>query len=220
LTGTKHGEFDNTRYGRIAGVYDLLVRCSGPGIDRSRRYFLGRLPFQPQNPLIVGCGSGKFAVDFVRAENPPRLAINDLASHMLSRTLGAVRETGWRGELVALHGDAAGMEPCGEFDLVVLQYVLTCFPQHRRIAFLHCVKKLVAPGGLLLISDYSRPGAGWMRPAFYLNYWAAVALLWPLAGNPPNPPGDVERAISDSGLLVQQHRSFSGGLYSAWLVRV
>jgi len=212
------GEFAKTRYGRLAPFYDALTALSGGGIARARDAFLGRLPAPPCNPLVVGCGPGAFPAAFVQAENPERLTINDLAPEMLERSQRRLAATGWTGTLAVLPGDITSLDLAPVYDLVVMQFVLTCFPQPARIRFLKRMRALLAPGGILLVADYSRPASPWLLPLFYLNYWASVLLLWPLAGNPPNLPGDIEQAILAGGFRILRKRSFTAGLYTAWLL--
>ncbi len=212
--------FQKTNYGRVAHVYDRIEALSGDVIEKTRNAFLGELPFRPLNPIIVGCGTGTFSSAFLKAEQPDQLTINDIAPEMLALSRRRVAETGWKGILHEVPGDISQLNLPARYDFVSLQFVLNCFSNKRRVELLQQVMKLLAPGGVLYICDYSRPRSVWMKPVFYANYFAAVLLFWPLAGNAPNRPGNMEQVILDAGLLIDKKRSFSGELYSAWLTRL
>jgi len=214
------GTFQKTDYGRVAKIYDKIEALSGDVIEKTRNAFLGELPFAPRNPLIIGCGTGTFASAFLKSENPPRLTINDIAAEMLELSKQRVVETGWQGKLRELPGDITALDLPSQYDFISLQFVLNCFTKDARMEMLRKVKLLLAPGGVLYICDYSKPRSPWMQPVFYGNYFAAVLLFWPLAKNAPNLPGDMEKIILTSGLLIDKKRSFGGELYSAWLTRV
>ena len=209
--------FQKTDYGRVAKVYDRIESLSGDVIEKTRNAFLGELPFAPQNPLIIGSGTGTFASAFLKSEQPPQLTINDLAPEMLNLSRRRVSGSGWPGTLHELQGDITTLHLPATYDFIALQFVLNCFALNARISMLREIKKLLAPRGALYICDYSKPRSPWMQPVFYGNYFAAVLLFWPLAKNAPNLPGNMEQVIVDSGLVIDRRRSFGGELYSAWL---
>ena len=218
MAGTS--SFKKTDYGRVAGIYDRLEALSGDIIEKTRNAFLGHLGFVPQNPIIIGCGTGTFATAFIRSEKPARLTINDIAPEMLALSRQRVAGTGWKGHLHEVAGDITTVDLPGEYDFISLQFVLNCFSKSLRVQLLQHVKRLLAPGGVLYICDYSKPRPLWMQPVFYANYFAAVLLFWPLARNAPNFPGNMEEVIIESGLTIDAKRSFGGELYSAWLTRL
>ncbi len=214
------GEFGGANYRRVAHIYDRLELVLGGVLDKTRNAFLGQLPFVPNNPVILACGTGKFAAAYVRAYNPPRLTINDIAPEMIARTQRRLTASGWNGELVVLEGDVTRMQiPC-VYDFISAQFFLDCFPQRSRVTLMHRIRAILAPGGILLVSDYARPRSTWMLPIFYVNYGAALLGFWVLARHAPNPPGDIERAILDAAFRITQKRVLLGGLFASWLAQV
>ncbi len=209
--------FQKTDYGRVARIYDKIEAIGGDVIEQARNAFLGELPIAPVNPIIIGCGTGTFAAAFLKSEQPAQLTLNDIAPEMLALSRKRVADTEWEGKLIELPGDITSLNLPAQYDFIALQFVLNCFPIPLRLEMLRKVKKLLAPGGVLYISDYSKPRSFWMQPVFYANYFAAVLLFWPLAKNAPNSPGDMEKLILESGLIIDKKRTFGGELYSAWL---
>jgi ubiquinone/menaquinone biosynthesis C-methylase UbiE len=212
-------EFSKANYGPVARFYDKIELLNLGFVAKARNAFLGRLPFTPRNPLIVGCGPGAFAADYLRSENPQKIAVNDIAPEMIAQTVDLVGSTGWGGRLVELLGDITTLGLAREYDFVAAQFFLNCFAPESRVRLLARLRALVKPGGILLISDYSRPQP-WLLPVFYINYCSAMLIFWLLAKHRPNRPGDIERAIVDSGLRIHEKRSFLFGLFSSWLVIV
>jgi ubiquinone/menaquinone biosynthesis C-methylase UbiE len=213
------GEFRKANYGPAARFYDKIELLNLGFIAKARNAFLGRLPFPPRNPLVVGCGPGAFPAAYVRSEKPETLTVNDIAAEMITQTRNLVHETGWSGRLIEMPGDIASLGLPPRYDFVAAQFFLNCFGQESRIRLLGKLRGLLKPGGILLISDYSRPKP-WLLPVFYINLCAASLIFWMLVKHPPNWPGDIENAILESGLRVREKRSFLFGLFTSWLIVV
>ena len=213
-------EFKKANYGRVAKVYSKLEALEGGFIEKARNAFLGSLPFAPENPIVVGCGPGAFPAAYVKSEKPNVLTINDIAPEMLAETKRRVSETGWTGQLVELQGDVTSLGLPRQYDFLAAQFFLNCFPQASRVRLLGELRKVMTPGAILLVSDYSKPRSPFVLPFFYLNYGSALLLFWALAKHAPNKPGNIEKAIVDSGLKIKEKRSFFFGMFSSWLVLV
>jgi tRNA (cmo5U34)-methyltransferase len=218
LHGNPH-EFRITRYGRVAAIWDALEWLSLQPLSRVRDAFVDRLPSRPLNPLIAGCGTGKFSVSLIRAQNPPRITLNDLAPEMVARATRRVHESGWSGTVIALAGDMTELRPAEPYDFIALQFVLTCFAQHSRACLIERMRSCAAPDAVWLICDYSRPRPALMLPLFYAVFFAAVVLFRLLGANQFELPGDTEKAILASGLEIVDRYRVAGGLYTAWLAR-
>lgn len=213
-------EFSGANYGRVAGIYERLEWLNAGYLAKARNAFLGRLPFAPEDPIVVGCGPGSFVEAYVRSERPSRMTVNDIAPEMLARAVKRLQRTEWRGELASLPGEITALGLARTYDFLAAQFFLDCFPQAARVRMLGELAKLVKPGGILLISDYSPPPSRWMRPFYYFNYGVALMAFWALVQHAPNRPGDIEQAIMESGLRIAAKRSFGLGMFTSWLIRV
>jgi ubiquinone/menaquinone biosynthesis C-methylase UbiE len=203
-----------TRYGRITGIYDELVAVFAPAIPKARRACLD-VP-GARNPLIVACGTGSLATEFVNVHQPARLTVNDLEPAMLARTRRRMRETAWQGDLIESEGDILTADLAGGYDVIVVPFLLNCFGQGDRMRILKRLRGLLAPGGVICVADFSRPRSRWMRIIYYANYFGALGLFFLLARNPLHAPGDTRVALESSGFEIAQTRVFARGLYSAW----
>jgi ubiquinone/menaquinone biosynthesis C-methylase UbiE len=188
-------------------------------LSRVRDAFVNRLPWRPRNPLIAGCGTGKFSVSLIRAQNPPRVTLNDLAPEMVARATRRVQQSGWTGTVIASVEDMTELRPAEPYDFVALQFVLTCFSQQSRARLIERMRSCTAPDAIWLIADYSRPRHAAMLPLFYTVFFAAVVLFRLLGANDFEMPGDTEKAILASGLEIVDRHPVAGGLYTAWLAR-
>ncbi len=211
--------FAGPRYGRVAALYDSLELLLGGTLERTRNAFLGKLPFAPANPLILACGTGKFPAAYILSEQPARLTVNDMAPEMIAVAHRRIAATGWKGQLDTLEGDLSRFHLRPVYDFVAAQFFLDCFPQRSRIPLLRKMREFMSPGAVLLVSGYARPRSRWMLPLFYLNHSAASLGFWMLGAQAPNPPGDIERAIVDSGFTILEKRTFFAGLFASWLAR-
>lgn len=212
-------EFQTTRYGRVASIWDALELLSLQPLSKVRDALAHRLPFRPQNPLIAGCGTGRFSVSLIGAQNPPQVTLNDLAPEMVARATRRVEQSGWTGTIIPAVGDMTELQPAEPYDFIALQFVLTCFPQESRARLIERVRRCTAPGATWLICDYSRPRNAAMLPLFYVVFFAAVVLFRLLGANAFELPGDTEKAILASGLEIIDRHTVAGGLYTAWLAR-
>jgi ubiquinone/menaquinone biosynthesis C-methylase UbiE len=209
--------FSGANYGRVAHLYDKLEWVLGGVLEKTRNVLLDRLPFAPGNPLVLACGTGKFAAAYLRKFDPPRLTINDIAPEMLAVARQRIAASNWQGELIVKEGEATSLGLSPPYDFVSAQFFLDCFPQRSRIALLHEIRKMMAPGAVLLVSDYARPRSKWLLPIFYMNYGAALLGFWILVSHKPNPPGDIERAILDASFTIIEKQTLLFGLFASWL---
>jgi ubiquinone/menaquinone biosynthesis C-methylase UbiE len=212
-------EFQTTRYGRVAAIWDALERLSLQPLSRVRNAFVDRLPSRLRNPLIAGCGTGQFAVSLIRGQNPPRITLNDLAPEMVARAARRVRDSGWTGTVIASTEDMTDLRPAEPYDFIALQFVLTCFPQQSRARLIERMRSCASPDAIWLIGDYSRPQHAALLPVFHVLFFAAVVLFWLLGANSFERPGDTEKAILAGGLEIIDRYQVAGGLYTAWLAR-
>ncbi len=216
----QNNNFGETRYGRLAKIYDFLDLLHFGHIGRrSSNFFLGQLPHVPQNPLIVGCGSGDFAVAYIQSENPNRLTINDLAPGMIELTKRRIGRLSWPGKLLVLQGDITQTAATEEYDFIALPYVLNMFSPRARIEFLKKIKSILKPEGVILVSDFARPRHPLFLLLHYLIWGLAVLFFWAAAGNKPNRLGEMPQHFHEAGLSMIQSKRFLGGLYAAVLLK-
>ena len=89
-----NSEFAQTKYGSLKGIYDLLdVFHYGNVSLRSRNALLKYISETPENPLIIGCGTGDFTVEFIRQFHPNYITINDISQKMIDETVSRIKKS-------------------------------------------------------------------------------------------------------------------------------
>jgi len=152
-------------FGRAAVAYDRHAELQREVGDRLLERLDG-LKFQPSNILDLGCGTGAQTLN-LRARFPEaRILAMDAAVPMLSR---AKRRRGWwrkRFDLAA--GDANALPLAdSQFDLVFSNLMLQwCNDPSVALANL---RRVLKPGGMLLLSSFGLDTLGELRAA-----WASV----------------------------------------------
>ncbi|HET7031373.1 MAG TPA: class I SAM-dependent methyltransferase [Candidatus Limnocylindrales bacterium] len=103
--------------------------------------------------LDVGCGTGSLAIAAARVVGPSgRLAGVDPSPEMIERASAKARRAGVSVGFVATAGEALPF-PAGSFDVVTLSLVLHQLPVDALHATMAGVRRVLAPGGRLLLVD-------------------------------------------------------------------
>ena len=154
-------------FGRIAARYDLANALLSGGLDWFWRRRAARIvqDWQPARLLDLATGSGVLAKTLARA-CPDALVIGaDFCLPMLQRARSA---RGLRRLVVA---DAMRLPFAdGAFDAVTVAFGLRNMPSY--LGALREMRRILRPGGRVLILDFSVPG-GWWRGfyRYYLHRW-------------------------------------------------
>lgn len=162
-----------TFYDRISGIYDLLSERTEEPL---RRAGLEALAARAGEHLLeVGVGTGHCLVDLAEATGPSGLVVGmDLSPRMLHRSRhsldgmpfrattpgGAVSKGAAWAQLVG--GDAVAM-PYAEssFDGIFMSFVLELFDNPEIPAVLRECRRVLRPGGRLVVVGLSKEDPGW-----------------------------------------------------------
>jgi demethylmenaquinone methyltransferase / 2-methoxy-6-polyprenyl-1,4-benzoquinol methylase len=161
-------------FAQIAPRYDLLNRVLSARNDvRWRRRALGLVQGAPENVLDLACGTFDLALTALALGKAARVHGSDFCLPML--VAGAAKRQGQA--LSACVGDALRLPyASGAFDLAMVAYGWRNFGDPA--AALGELKRVLRPGGQLLILEFLRP-AGWWPRLFYATFGRVV---FPLAG--------------------------------------
>ena len=163
----EHSSHPATTRGHTLGaprLYDTFVDVFFVGRRRaSFQALIAAAGVQPgQRVLDVGCGTGYFAVLLARAVGPEGLVVGiDPSPEMItyaSRKAGRVRNCQFR------VGTAESLDlPAEHFDVVVSSLVLHHLPEDLRMPALREMRRVLRPGGKLLVAEAQIPrrGLGW-----------------------------------------------------------
>lgn len=177
--GEPKGRQVERMFDEIAHTYDLLNHRLSWGIDRRwRRAAIDSLkPYAPREILDVATGTADFALLAARRLKPRRLVGVDLSEGMLAVGRRKVREAGLEGVIELRRDDCMALglgEAC--VDAVTVAYGVRNFENLER--GLAEMRRVLRPGGRLVIIELTRPRRFPMRQLF----WLYSHLLMPLAG--------------------------------------
>jgi len=158
---TTHGHI-----GHIGGprLYDTFANVFFFGRRRGTfQALIAAAEVQPgQRVLDVGCGTGYFARLLAQAVGPEGLVVGiDPSREMITY---ASREAGRAGNCQFQIGTAESLDfPAEHFDIVVSSLMMHHLPEDLRVLALREMRRVLRPGGTLLVADAQVPrhGLGW-----------------------------------------------------------
>jgi demethylmenaquinone methyltransferase / 2-methoxy-6-polyprenyl-1,4-benzoquinol methylase len=219
--GRAHGERVRAMFGRIAKRYDLLNRTLSLGIDqRWRRAMLERAG-DVRGKWVVDacCGTGDVALAFAGAG--ARVVGVDFTPEMLVR---AEAKGGRRSGLRFAQGDALRLPVRdGVADVCTVAFGIRNVSDRR--ACLREMTRVVRPGGLVLVLEFTMPPGRVLGPVYRAyfrrclpfvgrmvskdadaySYLPRTVLAWPT-------PAALEDEMREEGLAECGHRLLSRGI--------
>jgi demethylmenaquinone methyltransferase / 2-methoxy-6-polyprenyl-1,4-benzoquinol methylase len=169
--GSQRAQGVSDLFARVARRYDLINDLQSFGMHRCWKNRLVELSeVQPGEPAIdLCCGTGDVA--FAMAERGAQVTGLDFSPAMLEvATNRSARGDGF-GRVEFLEGDASqtGL-PADSFDVVTMSYGLRNLPSWEK--GLEEMRRLVRPGGRLLILEFGKPNSAvWRRLYFAYLRW-------------------------------------------------
>ncbi len=169
-----------------AGRYDLLTRLN-PGyhdhLAAAARDLADLLA--TANPVLVdlGCGSGSSTAALLSALPHADVTGVDASAGMLARA----RAKTWPGSVRFVHAAAEGLPDLGLplTDGAMAAYLFRNIPAEGRDDTLRLVRDQLAPGGWLVVQEYSVAGRPAASAVWTLVCWTVVVpLAWLLRGSP------------------------------------
>ncbi|OIQ50186.1 Malonyl-[acyl-carrier protein] O-methyltransferase [Pseudodesulfovibrio hydrargyri] len=197
-------------YGRIARLYDPLV---GRPLRPIHRAMAERLARTARTVLDLCCGTGLLAGQAL--ERGLAVTGADLSPHMLA--VARARRPG--AEYILADASALPL-PDDDFDGAAISFALHEKPLHTARAILAEARRVVRPGGPILIADYlpTGPGQSWLTGR-------AIRLVERLAGRGHHARfleymagGGAVPLLAHAGLSARLERTFMDGwvgLYAA-----
>ena len=215
-------------FSRITPRYDFLNHLLSLNLDRLWRRALVRegLSHHPGRILDLATGTGDVAIQFRAMSQDPFIAGADYCLPMLAC---APAKAAGEKRIAWAAADALRLPfKSGAFDLVTIAFGLRNFADIA--AGLSEIRRVTAPGGRLLVLEFSMDLAPWFslfyKPYFrhvlprvgrWLSGSGAYAYLCDSVEQFPK-PADVLRAICEAGFPCAEARTMTGGsvvLYAA-----
>lgn len=200
-------------FDRLAPFYRTMERLTAGGrLQRRRLAFLGEIP-APRQVLLAGEGHGQFLPECVKRFPEARIVVMDSSARMLDiarETVDSPRIEFVRAELQEWQA------PLGQFDLIVTNFFLDCFPPDELAAVVKKLGRLATAEADWLLADFEIAPAGPARwrsrliVAVLYRFFRIVTGLRATALIPPD--GDLatagftrhRRLTSDWGLLKSE----------------
>lgn len=159
--------------------YDFLNRFLSAGIDvRWRKKALATLAGKPiRHMLDVATGTADLAILALKKLNPEQITGIDISEGMLSVGREKIKKGGWDNQIRLITGDSEAIPfPDQTFDAVTVSFGVRNFENLEQ--GLREIRRVLTPGGRLVVLEFSRPTAVPVRWAytFYMKY------LTPLLG--------------------------------------
>jgi ubiquinone/menaquinone biosynthesis C-methylase UbiE len=165
-------------------LYDLSANIFFFGRrGASFQALIGAAGVQPGHSVLdVGCGTGYFARLLAQTVGPEGSVVGIDPSLAMIRY--ASRQTGRASNCRFQIGTAEALEfPAEHFDVVVSSLVMHHLPEDLRVAALLEMRRMLRPGGKLLVAEAQQPrhGLGWGLLTRVHGYDRMVPHLEPLA---------------------------------------
>jgi ubiquinone/menaquinone biosynthesis C-methylase UbiE len=186
-----------------SGFYDIVA---GRFVRRSDGAILARAGVGPGDRVLdVGTGPGYLALAASRLIGPEGAAVGiDASPEMIDRARMRAAREGARAEYQVASAESLPFEE-GSFDVAVSRLVLHHLPGELKLRALGEVRRVLRPGGRLLVADMASPAA---KGAHHL---AAHVL-----GTHPDPEDALEHLVWEAGF----RRITSGKLMRGMLAGV
>ncbi len=190
--------------------YDLGMRLlTFGGVERAYDRLAGHV--QPgQRVLDVGCGTGALALRMAR--RGASVTAIDVSAEMLELAARRAREAGVGEGIEWIEKGVAELdgEESERYDAVASGLCLSELGDDEIAYTLRQARRLLVPGGLLLLADETTPRSPFLRALRWLVRTPLVALTWLVTQQTSHAVPDLSERVAAAGFeLLSQRR---GGL--------
>ncbi len=162
-TARVRGVFDS-----VAGRYDLMNDLMSGGLHRLwKRFALAQTGLRPgQRALDVAAGTGDLGAALARQVGPTGFTVlSDINSEMLSRGRDRLLDRGIAGNVAFVQANAECLPFAdASFDCVTIGFGLRNVTD--KDAALASMRRVLRPGGRLLVLEFSKPQAPGLAPIY------------------------------------------------------
>jgi demethylmenaquinone methyltransferase/2-methoxy-6-polyprenyl-1,4-benzoquinol methylase len=182
-------------FGRIAQRYDTANRILSAGFDLGwrRRLVKRAVAYQPRRVLDLATGSGDVALALARSLPDAAWIVGmDFCEPMLAEARRKAAANPRYAAVEFKQGDGLALPlTSGRCDLVTIAFGLRNMADRPKA--LAEMRRVLRPGGALLVLEFSQPAA-WARPAYFLY----LKRLLPHIGGWVTGDGDAYRYLNES----------------------
>jgi ubiquinone/menaquinone biosynthesis C-methylase UbiE len=192
--------------------YDRGIRILTLGrIQRVKERIANTYVHAGMRVLEIGCGTGTFTT--MMAARGATVTGIDASPAMLAEAEKKVAGQELNESVTLKYMDASLIEDRfseASFDLIVSTLVFSELPPDERRFVLEACKRLLAPGGRLLIADEVVPAQALAKLLFYLVHFPLVLLTWLLTRTSTTTLGDFEGLTNQTGFRTRRAASYLG----------
>ncbi len=218
-------EDNRTMFDRIARYYDATNRFLTFGLDAGwRRKSVSRLALMLGSTYLdVGCGTGDMALEIVRQAPESRVVGIDPSEGMLEIGRAKVHEAGLDHAITLQKGDVLNLAfGDGSFDGAITAFCIRNVTD--RLRGLQEIRRVVRPGGLVIILELTEPMGPIMGPLFriygkvvmpavtaVMSSKSAYRYLTDSMADFPE-PGEILAVLKEAGYLNRKYGHMTGGI--------
>jgi demethylmenaquinone methyltransferase / 2-methoxy-6-polyprenyl-1,4-benzoquinol methylase len=171
LSGNERKAAVESMFNSIAWRYDFLNHFLSLGIDRLWRRKTVRLIGKYQRPstiLDVATGTADLALAAMKLD-PDKVTGIDISEKMLQIGMEKVKRKGLEGRIELLPGDSENIGfGDNTFDVAMVAFGVRNFGDPLR--GLSEMRRVLRPGGLVMVLEFSRPASFPMRQLYYVYF--------------------------------------------------
>lgn len=163
--------------------------------------------------LDIGCGTG--AMTIRAAQRGARVVGIDVNAQMLEIAIKHVEEMRLSSSVELREQGMAELpnEPAGKYDAATASLVFSELSEDERAFALLELRRLLKPGGLLLIADETKPSGLFRKLLFWLLRIPLAALTYILTQLTTNPIERLPETVAAAGFIIEeQHTNWLGNL--------
>ena len=196
----------------VADNYDLMNDLMSGGMHRLwKRFTLSQTGLKPgQRALDVAGGTGDLAAGLARQVGPSGLVVlSDINREMLARGRDRLLDEGFAGNAGFVQADAERL-PFAEasFDCITIGFGLRNVTD--KPAALASMRRVLRPGGQLLVLEFSHPAAG-LRPLYDLYSFRVLPAMGRLVAR----DADSYRYLAESIRMFPDQPTLAGMMREA-----
>lgn len=201
-------------FSTVTGRYDFLTHLLSLYLDISwRRFAVRKLQQEKMCRLLdVATGTADLAIEMALQKSGCVVIALDFMAEMMALGAGKLQERNLSRRVRLVRADAVDMPfASGTFDAASIAFGIRNIPDKMKA--LREMRRVVAPGGQVLVLEMTCPGHGFFR-RLYVFY---LQKIMPLAPRVFSPNPEAYRYLADSILHFPSPSDFSDMMKSAGL---
>ncbi|MAL03738.1 MAG: ubiquinone biosynthesis protein UbiE [Arenimonas sp.] len=189
------------RFAALTPWYDRAVAWSTHETEMKNRVVALAAPRPGERVLDLGCGTGTLLLALAKAAPGAILTGLDADPAILVLAAAKIEAAGAQARLLPGRSDALPL-PDGRFDLAVSTLFFHHLQPREKHRAVQELRRILRPGGRLVIADFGRATAGWRRGMFHL-----VRLLDGYSNTRDHAAGSLASFLLDGGFVDVQSLS-------------